>query len=154
MREFIFLLIFLNSNISYSKKIDEFKDRYTCFNVKLIKLNFSYDRIRWDSEDLTDVCDLSLEINSTIPRYFYLTRRWRSPAYCKNFKKEWQKLKIQDRKVCIAASFFSPDLVIPSGKMIKEQTGYWEVLKSENWCHSYFVGNCKGFKKGAYTDSY
>lgn len=142
----IFLLITLLislSTLGTEKKLDKFKNMYTCFDIKRIEVSVEYDRVQWISEDFVDVCELSLRVNSSPHAYSYLTRNWRSPAYCKKFMKDWKKLKKGNKKICIAAYLSSPEKRKYKGKEISEQSGFWEVIKNENWCHTYFMGNCK-----------
>lgn len=123
---------------------DSLKDAYSCFDIKQVKADVDYDRVQWNSKKFINVCELGFRITSITPHYLYLTRNWRSPAYCKKFIREWEKLKKENRTVCIAAYLSYPEKKKYQGKEILEQSGFWEVIKSENWCHTYFVGNCQG----------
>jgi hypothetical protein len=140
------LLIYLNVLADENK--DEFKiidEMYRCFNIKKVAINLEYDRIQWSlNEGFTDVCLFSFHVSSNNIYYQYLNRRWRSPLYCKKFMDEWSNLKKEDRKICIAAYLSDPEKIKHKGKDLLKQSGYWEVVKSEKWCHSYFMGNCEG----------
>ncbi len=146
MKAILFLaafFIFFNSHANQNDEIK--KEMYACFRMKEIKVNVDYDRIQWSpSESFTDVCLFGLRVFSGNEQYTYLTRRWRSPAYCKKFMKEWGKLKKENKTVCIAAYLSAPEKVKYQGKEVLEKSGFWEVIKSENWCHTYFMGNCQG----------
>lgn len=140
------ILFFSLNSLAGGKKNEEFtKEMYTCFNIREIEVNVEYDRIQWSpNEKFTDVCIFGLHISSNDLHYHYSTRRWRSPAYCKKFIKEWKELKKGKRKVCISSYLSSPEKTKYKGKEVLEQSGFWEEIKSGNWCHTYFVGNCQG----------
>lgn len=121
---------------------DEVKDMYLCFKIQLIKAEVHYDRVRWPDNDFTDVCSISLTIDATNPSYFYYSRKWRAPDLCKKFTKDWNDLKKENKKVCIAARLDSPEKVLRSGKEYFEKSAPYEVIKSGQWCHSYFDGYC------------
>ncbi len=127
-----------------TKEPDKFKDMYTCFDIKQVEAIVEYDNVQWISEEGVDVCDLGFRISSSPHSYSYSTRNWRSPLYCKKFMKEWEKLKKGNEKVCIAAYLFSPEKRKYKGNEISEKSGFWEVIMTENWCHTYFKGNCLG----------
>lgn len=142
---FLLIILLISSNaLGTVKKSDKFKNMYTCFNIKQVEASVEYDKVQWISEDYINVCELGLRITSLPHSYSYLTRNWRSPGYCKKFMKEWEKLKKESKKICIAAYLSYPEKRKYKGREILEQSGFWEVIKSENWCHTYFVGNCRG----------
>lgn len=122
---------------------DEFKGSYICFKVSLIKANANYERVRWPSSSLTDVCSINLSVNSTKPSYYYYSRGWRDPDLCRKFMKEWNEITKENRKVCIAARLDSPEKVQQKNrKEFLERSAPYEVIKSGSWCHSYFDGYC------------
>jgi|GEM_PF-2368735 hypothetical protein len=143
----VFLLITFIISLNASgetKESDKFKNMYTCFDIKQVEASVEYDNVQWINEDKIDVCELGFRISSSPYSYSYLTRNWRSPLYCNKFMKEWKKLKKGNEKICIAAYLSSTGKRKYKGKEILEQSGFWEVIKTENWCHTYFVGNCQG----------
>jgi hypothetical protein len=135
------LFTFLNTSV-YANN-NKFKDAYNCFEIRQVKVDVEYDRVQRNSKKFNDVCELGLRITSTSPNYSYITRNWRTPAYCKKFMSEWEKLKKENRTICIAAYLSYPEKKKYQDKEILEQSGFWEVIKSENWCHTYFSGNCQ-----------
>jgi hypothetical protein len=143
--------LFISSSLTAGENDNEFKiknEMFVCFNIKEIKINLEYDRIQWSpNESFTYVCSFSLHVSSNNVYFQYLTRRWRSPAYCKKFMKEWKELKKENKKVCIAAYISYPEKAKYKGKEVWEQSGFWEEIKSNNWCHTYFGGNCRGITR-------
>ncbi len=136
------------THLSADKDIEQL---YSCFAAKDIKVTAGYDKIQWGLNDpFMKVCLLSFEVTSEGIHREYTTRRWRSPAYCKKFTSDWKDIKRKNQKVCIAGYLSNPEK--QKDKKNLEQIGYWEVIKSEEWCHTYFMGNCKGIPNS--TDSF
>lgn len=134
-------------------KADDIPEKtFKCFNHRLVEIDLEYDKLVEDNNSFVNVCDIGLTVTSINLRYRYLTRNWRSPAYCNKFKKDWDALKKENRRICIASYLTLPEKKIINGKEILESNGFWEVIKSENWCHTYFTGNCKGIKNS--TESF
>lgn len=138
----LYMILFYKLIILKAEDIPE--KSFKCFNHKLVEIDFEYDRILTDNNIFVDVCDIGLTVMSVNQKYRYLTRNWRSPSYCKKIKKDWDALKKENRSVCIASYLSSPEKKTINGKKILESSGFWEVIKSEKWCHTYFEGNCKG----------
>ena len=136
------LFIFMISFYAFAASDDEFKDMYICFRIHLIKLKVNYDRVRWPDSDFTNVCSLNLTIDSTNPSYFYYSRKWRDPDLCHKFIKDWNELKKENKRVCIAARLESFSKKTFKDKEFFERSAPYEVIKSGSWCHSYFDGYC------------
>ncbi len=129
----------------FSTTPDEIEKLYKCFSIKDINLSLEYEQVQWSPNDRPQkMCIFSFDVTSNATHNIYLARRWRSLDYCKKLSNEWNNQKKQDRKVCIAGYISHPEKKNVKGKEILESIGYWEVIKSEEWCHTYFVGNCKG----------
>ncbi len=144
MKTTLFLInLFYCLNALADTNSDKFKDAYTCFDIRQVKADVEYDRVQWNSKKFINVCELGFRITSTTPNYLYLTRNWRTPGYCREFIREWKKLEKENKTVCIAAYLSYPEKKKYQDKEILEQSGFWEVIKSENWCHTYFSGNCQ-----------
>ena len=126
--------LFISSSLIAGENDNEFKikdEMFVCFNIKEIEINLEYDRIQWSpNESFTYVCSFSLHVSSN-----------------KKFMKEWKELKKESKKVCIAAYLSYPEKAKYKGKEVLEQSGFWEEIKSNNWCHTYFGGNCRGITR-------
>jgi hypothetical protein len=139
------ILTFILSFNLFAANDDEFKKMYLCFDITEMELNIDYDRVRWPDSQLTDVCSININVpaKNSEPAYFYYSRSWIDPDFCKKFSLNWNELnKEKDRKVCIAARLDSADKIKRNGKEILERSASYEVIKSGNWCHSYFSGYC------------
>ncbi len=115
---------------------------YLCFPIGQIEVNAEYDRVRWPNSDLNNVCSLGFHIRKTNPAYFYYSRSWRDPSYCKSFMHKWAELKKENKEICIAARLDPPNKKKYKGKEFFQRSAPYEVIKSGNWCHSYFDGYC------------
>ncbi len=143
MKTTIIILTLFFSLKTFSANDDEFKGMYSCFNIHQIKLNINYERVHWPNSQLNDVCDVSFNIDSTTPTYFYYTRGWHDPSFCKKILEDWNKLKEDtNRKVCIAARLDPAEKRKIGEKEFLERSAPYEVIKSGKWCHSYFGGYC------------
>lgn len=136
------IFILMISFGAFAASDDEFKDMYLCFKIQLINVKAHYERVRWPDSAFINVCSLNLTIDATNPSYFYYSRKWRDPDLCKRFIKDWNELKKENRKVCIAARLGLPEKVQQNGKELFERSAPYEVIKSGPWCHSYFDGHC------------
>lgn len=142
MNRFLLLLVLLSSTHLFAAGDDEFKSLYRCFDIHLVKIEIERDRVRWPGSSFTNVCSISLTIDSTSLTYFYYSRGWRYPELCNQFAKDWNDLKKKNKEVCIAARLDPPDRREDKGKEFLQKSGPYEVIKSGNWCHSYFDGYC------------
>lgn len=142
MKILLVILVLFSSTHLLAENDIEFKDLYKCFDIHLVKIEIERDRVRWPGSSFTNVCSLGLTIDSTTPTYFYYSRGWRSPELCDQFVKDWNNLKKKNKKVCIAARLDPPDKKEDKGKEFFQRSAPYEVIKSENWCHSYFDGYC------------
>lgn len=138
----LMILLCITSIHALAGNDDEFKGSYICFKTSLIKVNVHYERTPWPDSSLTDVCSLSLTINATKPSYYYYSRGWRYPDLCRKFMSDWDGLKKENKKVCIAARLDLSEKVQKSGKTFLERSAPYEIIKSGSWCHSYFDGYC------------
>jgi hypothetical protein len=136
------IFILMISFGAFAASDNDFKDMYLCFRAPLVKVKAHYDSVRWPDSDFANVCSLSLTIDATNPSYFYYSRKWRDPDLCKKFVKNWNNLKNENKKVCIAARLGSPEKVQRNGNELLERSAPYEVIKIGNWCHSYFDGYC------------
>ncbi len=119
------------------------KELNTCFKAKLVKLEIEYTTSDiWSSPKEDPVCSLSFTVDSISPVRYYMQRSFKSPDYCKKFKKNWDKYIKKYKRVCIAAYLNEPYGTKHNGKTALVKSGYWETIKIGNWCHSYFVGYC------------
>lgn len=145
MKTIVGILTLLISFNLFSTTSDEIENLYECISIRDIQISLEYEQVQWSPNDKPQrMCIFSFNVTSNGVHNIYLTRRWRSPDYCKKLISEWSHLKKRDRKVCIAGYLSYPEKKKVGGKEIAEAIGYWEVVKSEDWCHTYFVGNCKG----------
>lgn len=147
MIKILLVILFLMSFSAFAEveadDLEEYNGQYICFRSHLIKVRAEYDRVRWPDSAFTNVCSLSLQVVATNPSYFYITRKWRDPIYCKKFLRDWTELRKKNKKVCIAADLWPVKKVKYKGKVILERSGYWEIIRSGKWCRSYFVrDNC------------
>jgi hypothetical protein len=146
------LLIFVLSCNIYSTEIDEIDKLYACYPIKNIEIIIDYEKAQFSSQEpYIEVCAFTLYVNFNKIQRIYSTRKWRSTSYCKIFMNEWRNLKKdENREVCIAGYLSLTEK--QNDKDMYEETGYWEVIKTDDWCHSYFIGNCQEIKK--VTESY
>lgn len=143
MKNIILMILLCTSSIrALAGNDDEFKESYICFKTNLIKVNIHYERAPWPDSSLTDVCSIGLSIIVTKPSYHYYSRGWRYPDLCRKFVQDWNELKKENKKVCIAARLDLPKKVQRNGKTFLERSAPYEVIKSGSWCHSYFDGYC------------
>ena len=142
MNRFILILFALSSTYLFAASNDEFKSLYKCFDIHLVKIEIERDRVRWPGNSFTNVCSIGLTIDSTTPTYFYYSRGWRSPELCNQFVKDWSDLKKKNKEVCIAARLDPIEKKEDMGKEFFQRSAPYEVIKSGNWCHSYFDGYC------------
>jgi hypothetical protein len=157
MKRRIFLISLITSLSLYTFGDDQDfsiqEEMFNCFKIDEIRINLEYEDIQWSPrEKFSRVCSFSFHIISHNIYYQYLTRRWRSPSYCKKFFVEWENLKKEKSKICIAAYLSYPEKDKYQGKEVFVQSGFWEEIKSGNWCHTYFSGNCRGIERR--TESY
>ncbi len=145
MKIFIIILV-LSKSLTLHAEIseDELKKLTKCYDLKNVTIDVEYDKIQWSPNDeFVNVCSFSLEIFTKNSLYVYLTRRWRSPNYCKRFLNEWNEIKKKNKEICVAGHISHPEKTKFKNKEVLKEIGYWEVIKSENWCHTYFMGNCR-----------
>jgi hypothetical protein len=55
---------------------------------------------------------------------------------------KWEKLKKENKEVCIAARLDPHTKEKSNGKEFFQSSAPYEVIKSGSWCHSYFEGYC------------